>query len=923
MIQNNWQHQASLKTAQPSEHHGHQSPANDISEQQMHDIFNSSTRRPISAPPMANESVHVMNGMGNGGFSSSTTNNEKTWGEISLISNSTKSENSNGNPHDNNKNNDHFHLRNSHFNFNPLKEGTVEQNNDILHDPSQKMNRIGLDTSSSSVPPGLGIFTSDNNSSNDSNGVASPNHQSLYEKFDVMQIGSRRPASTGVIGQNSRTSISPSVMESLGLIPTSDGLITGRKQKPIMDLIQEDFPKTPSPEYPTENLSSNGNFPSQNGFHQTATTSSQPVTSATSSTTTSSATTAKTAPSIQYNIHNQHKSMTAPHVNFPTKTNNFDNDTPVQHHRVYSNHTEVSSHTASNGYLQGDVRTTHTHNNYRREGIYPSVVPPNLQNNSVHPHHHLIHQRPSTYEHQHHPMYYNTQRRNDIDSGTHRIMQTQQNAQHSIYVNPAPYTGYTTVQYHHQAPPPPTHFHHPSPVVIHSHDPAMASRYISAIPVQGPIPAQVPTNGAYIYFQQPSNAPAINVIPATSNHNSKTRSPYKGSTRNSGNDRSRKNNRTKSNGLNDPNTSNASSVLEEFRAEKNRSWTAFDAKGHIVEFCQDQNGSRFIQQRLEIAKEAEKTFILSEILPEIHKLRIDIFGNYVVQKLFDFGTPEMINEVKETIAGNMLTLSNQIYGCRVVQKALEIVSDEDLLELLSELHDKILSCIHDQNGNHVIQKYIEVVNKRITESELKGDTDMALRFKHEAKILLNCVTEDVLALSCHPYGCRVFQRILEHFNEEQKDHVLNCISCFHQQLLDDQYGNYVIQHVLRFGRTYDRDSILDIVVKNSLLHLSRQKFASNVVEKLLKFGNDNHRKVIIREMLKKVPMSGIDGTTDMSSVVLMMVRDAYANYVVQTTLDVVPEGEEKRLLFEELNSHAALLRNFTFAKHIITKLESN
>lgn len=35
-----------------------------------------------------------------------------------------------------------------------------------------------------------------------------------------------------------------------------------------------------------------------------------------------------------------------------------------------------------------------------------------------------------------------------------------------------------------------------------------------------------------------------------------------------------------------------------------------------------------------------------------------------------------------------------------------------------------------------------------------------------------------------------------------------------------------------------------------------------------------------------------------------MVRDAYANYVVQTTLDVVPDSEEKTLLLEELNSHS-------------------
>ena len=42
-----------------------------------------------------------------------------------------------------------------------------------------------------------------------------------------------------------------------------------------------------------------------------------------------------------------------------------------------------------------------------------------------------------------------------------------------------------------------------------------------------------------------------------------------------------------------------------------------------------------------------------------------------------------------------------------------------------------------------------------------------------------------------------------------------------------------------------------------------------------------------------------------------MVRDAYANYVVQTTLDVVPEGAERRDLLEELNKNAAQLVSCT------------
>jgi hypothetical protein len=53
-----------------------------------------------------------------------------------------------------------------------------------------------------------------------------------------------------------------------------------------------------------------------------------------------------------------------------------------------------------------------------------------------------------------------------------------------------------------------------------------------------------------------------------------------------------------------------------------------------------------------------------------------------------------------------------------------------------------------------------------------------------------------------------------------------------------------------------------------------------------------------------------------------MVRDAYANYVVQTTLDVVPESDEKQKLLAQLNSHADELKNYTFAKHIVAKLNS-
>jgi pumilio RNA-binding family len=352
------------------------------------------------------------------------------------------------------------------------------------------------------------------------------------------------------------------------------------------------------------------------------------------------------------------------------------------------------------------------------------------------------------------------------------------------------------------------------------------------------------------------------------------------------------------------NTSNCSSspLLEEFRTTKNRDWTMFQIEGHIVEFCQDQNGSRFIQQRLELGDTSEQQIVMSEVLPAIRRLRNDVFGNYVIQKLLDFGSADMKSEIRNTLESEMLQLSLQMYGCRVVQKALEALPEEELPRLLMEFHHNVLSCIHDQNENHVIQKCVEVINARAKKATALGDHGRAKFLTEQIEFIINDVLVNTKTLSCHPYGCRVLQRILEHCEKTKKTAVLDEICKAHRKLLDDQYGNYVIQHVLQFGRQSDRDSILHIVVENGLLGLSRQKFASNVVEKLLKYGNGSQRRAIVREMLK--PNISSTSGSESSTVVLLMVRDAYANYVVQTTLDVVPESDEKRLLLKELSAHS-------------------
>ena len=75
-----------------------------------------------------------------------------------------------------------------------------------------------------------------------------------------------------------------------------------------------------------------------------------------------------------------------------------------------------------------------------------------------------------------------------------------------------------------------------------------------------------------------------------------------------------------------------------------------DLTNHVVEFSQDQHGSRFIQQKLERAAPAEKQLVFQEILAAAYSLMTDVFGNYVIQKFFEYGTPEQKNALVQTVS---------------------------------------------------------------------------------------------------------------------------------------------------------------------------------------------------------------------------------------------------------------------------------
>lgn len=132
---------------------------------------------------------------------------------------------------------------------------------------------------------------------------------------------------------------------------------------------------------------------------------------------------------------------------------------------------------------------------------------------------------------------------------------------------------------------------------------------------------------------------------------------------------------------------------------------------------------------------------------------VNRFGNFLVQRCFEHGTPEQVIKIAEAIRGNTLNLSMDPFGCHVVQKAFDSVPENYKAIMVHELLRRIPETVIHRYACHVWQKLFEL---RWTESppQIMKYVNEALRgMWHEValgetgslvvqNIFENCLEED-------------------------------------------------------------------------------------------------------------------------------------------------------------------------------------
>lgn len=300
--------------------------------------------------------------------------------------------------------------------------------------------------------------------------------------------------------------------------------------------------------------------------------------------------------------------------------------------------------------------------------------------------------------------------------------------------------------------------------------------------------------------------------------------------------------------------------------------------GDIVEMAKDKFKSRMLQRSLARGSDELSQLVYRKAEPHFMELVRDQYGNYLSQKILEVCEKEEFERLFYSLKPHLADLAQDLHGTRAVQKIVEQAASRGYVKELMEgfppgLKQTLSGSV---TGFHVVVKLLDALPAKECEEvlqELCGTSQM------------------VLSLGCDQWGCCVLKKCIDRAEGPMRQKILDCIIETCVELVQDPYGNYVVQHII-LGKNNHPSPVGKVIdaMQGKVFEFSLQKFSSNVLEKCLVNSTDKDRLKVLNEILNPGKyMSPSDA-------IQKLLFNQFGNYVFQQCLEVAKDPQYSLLI---------------------------
>ncbi|CCF58935.1 hypothetical protein KAFR_0F03390 [Kazachstania africana CBS 2517] len=280
--------------------------------------------------------------------------------------------------------------------------------------------------------------------------------------------------------------------------------------------------------------------------------------------------------------------------------------------------------------------------------------------------------------------------------------------------------------------------------------------------------------------------------------------------------------------------------------------------GNIYSLCKDQHGCRFLQKQLDVLGKYAADAIFEETKDHTIELMTDSFGNYLIQKLIERVTTEQRIEIAKIASPEFVDIALNSHGTRALQKLIECISTAEEANIIIEaLKPAVVRLSMDLNGNHVVQKCLEKLEPKdfqfIFDLAIGDCIDIATH-RHGCCVLQRCLDHgtkeqttslcdqlltNLDKLTLDPFGNYVVQYILTKEAEKQDyEYTYKIVNLLKPKLAElslHKFGSNVIEKLLKTN-----------VVSESIIAELVKEDGKSDIESLL---NDSYGNYVLQTAL--------------------------------------------------------------------------
>eukprot|EP01064_Diplonema_japonicum_P027276 TRINITY_DN3920_c3_g1_i1.p1 TRINITY_DN3920_c3_g1~~TRINITY_DN3920_c3_g1_i1.p1 ORF type:complete len:513 (+),score=125.80 TRINITY_DN3920_c3_g1_i1:140-1678(+) len=251
------------------------------------------------------------------------------------------------------------------------------------------------------------------------------------------------------------------------------------------------------------------------------------------------------------------------------------------------------------------------------------------------------------------------------------------------------------------------------------------------------------------------------------------------------------------------------------------------------------------------------------VMQDFLELARDPNGYKMVITAMEVGMQEHVTRLLQMACTHLIELARTMPGSEVLMGLMAVAGDGP-----ETVNVNGVPLLIEAMLPHVVELANTVPGRKIIQNAV-------IKYRDEVKVCLyDMVCRNMRCIALDQCGCITVQRMFDFASTPLlKDMVQDAVIKWCSALICDQYGNYVVQHIIKDNKQVSEKVVFSLC--RNIIKCATNKFGSNVIEKCLKQGSEKAKAELVASLCDR-------------EIIEVLVKDQFGNYVIQTSIEHSP-----------------------------------